>query len=76
MFETLEDLAHQYYEKGHPASKDIKVEVKFMKTIERRPKKQDKGQVDIQSMLQLLEITRKNVLEVKDKRVKTLFFMF
>ena len=26
MFNTLEDLAHQYYEKGHPASKDINVE--------------------------------------------------
>ena len=27
MFDTLEDLAHQFYEKGHPASKDIKVEL-------------------------------------------------
>ena len=27
MFNTLEDLAHQYYEKGHPASKDINVEL-------------------------------------------------
>ena len=27
MFNTLEDLAHQYYEKGHPNSKDINVEV-------------------------------------------------
>ena len=30
MFETLEDLAHQYYEKGHPASKDIKVELSLI----------------------------------------------
>ena len=27
MFDTLEDLAHQYYEKGHPNAKDINVEV-------------------------------------------------
>ena len=27
MFNTLEDLAIQYYEKGHPNSKDINVEV-------------------------------------------------
>ena len=27
MFDTLEDLAHQYYENWHPNAKDINVEV-------------------------------------------------
>ena len=28
MFDTLEDLAQQYYEQGHPDPKNINVEVK------------------------------------------------
>ena len=39
----IEDLARQYYEKGHPNAKDINVEV-IKETIERRPKKSRQGQ--------------------------------